>query len=229
MLSSIIQEIETQQTPETLTSQINKLSGTLLLRSGTMQHADRFSLVVARPFLSFKSFGSKCIIRSSNGKRTLFGNPWKLLESLSNRYELLEEIDLPFPLGGCFGYFGYEMKQFSEPRLPLTVRNDLELPECHVGFYDSVVVFDHQLNKTWLISTGMDEEGNRCSKRAHSAVEFWLKYLTSINKVKIHSNTTSQSELFNVTSTLSCDEYCNRVKEIISYIWQGDILSLIHI
>ena len=145
MLSSIIQEIETQQTPETLTSQINKLSGTLLLRSGTMQHADRFSLVVARPFLSFKSFGSKCIILSSNGKRTLFGNPWKLLESLSNRYELLEEIDLPFPLGGCFGYFGYEMKQFSEPRLPLTARNDLELPECHVGFYDSVVVFDINL------------------------------------------------------------------------------------
>ena len=223
MLSSIIQEIETQQTPETLTSQLNKIPGTILLRSGTMEHADRFSLVVARPFLSFKCFGSKCIIRSSNGERTLFGNPWKLLESLSNRYELLEEIDLPFPLGGCFGYFGYEMKQFSEPQLPLTTQNDLALPECLVGFYDSVVVFDHQLSKTWLISTGMNEEGNRCSKRAHRAVEFWLKHLTSINKAEIHDNTSSQSEIFNLASTLNCDEYCNRVKEIISYIWQGDI------
>ncbi len=223
MFDSLIQEIKTYQTPETLTEQLNKLPGTILLRSGTMEHSDRFSLVVSRPFLSFKSFGSRCLIRSSKGKHILFGNPWKLLENLVNRYELLEEIDLPFPMGGCFGYFGYELKQFVEPQLPLTTCNDLELPECHVGFYDSLVVFDHHLNKVWLISTGMNEEGNRCKKRTQEAFEFWLKHLTSVNQSETPLKTIDQSKNFNVTSTLKHDEYCYRAKQIIDYIWKGDI------
>jgi hypothetical protein len=29
-----------------------------------------------------------------------------LTDGLMARYELLDEVDLPFPLGGCFGYWG---------------------------------------------------------------------------------------------------------------------------
>ena len=188
-----------------------------------MEHSDRFSLVAARPFLRFESYGSRCIIRSDAGKRTLFGNPWKLLESLANRYELLEEIDLPFPLGGCFGYFGYELKQFVEPRLPLTTRNDLELPECSVGFYDSLVVFDHQLGKVWLISTGLDDEGGRCPKRAQAAVEFWTEHLAALGQAETTAAALGQAEAHEITSTLSRSEYCAGVRRIIDYIWQGDI------
>ena len=71
------------------------------------------------------------------------------------RFELLDEIDLPFPLGGCFGYWGYDLKNFTEPKLPRRAVNDLELPDCHVGFYDSLVVFDHQLGKVFIVSTGL--------------------------------------------------------------------------
>jgi len=49
------------------------------------------------------------------------------------RFELLDEIDLPFPLGGCFGCWGYDLKNFTEPKLPRRAVNDLELPDCHVG------------------------------------------------------------------------------------------------
>ncbi len=69
--------------------------------------------------------------------QTQFGNPWHILDALMSRYELLDEIDLPFPLGGAFGYWGYDLKNFTEPKLPRRAVNDLELPDCHVGFYDS--------------------------------------------------------------------------------------------
>ena len=80
MSSPLIQEVETRHSPESLIARLHSSPGTILLRSGTMEHSDRFSLVAARPFLRFESFGSRCIIRSDAGKRTLFGNPWKLLE-----------------------------------------------------------------------------------------------------------------------------------------------------
>ncbi len=120
----------------------------------------RYSLVVANPFLTFRSFGSRCEITSSQtpdaGSQTQFGNPWQILDALMARFELLDEMDLPFPLGGCFGYWGYDLKNFTEPKLPRRAVNDLELPDCHVGFYDSVVVFDHRLGKICVVSTGLE-------------------------------------------------------------------------
>ena len=219
----LIQEIETRHTPESLTGRLHAETGTILLRSGTMEHGERFSLVAARPFLRFESYGSRCEIESAAGRRTLFGSPWKLLESLANRYELLEEIDLPFPLGGCFGYFGYELKQFVEPHLPLTTHNDLELPECSVGFYDSLVVFDHKIDKAWLISTGLGEEGDRSDERAQAAAAFWLGQLGTLGQAPAAEPPLGQATMPQVTSTMSRESYCDGVRRIIDYIWRGDI------
>ena len=90
-----------------------------------------------------------------------------------SRFELLDEIDLPFPLGGAFGYWGYDLKNFTEPKLPRRAVNDLELPDCHVGFYDSLVVFDHRLGKVSVVSTGLNADGSRSETRADEKLEFW--------------------------------------------------------
>src|SRR5437660_6871222 len=89
------------------------------------------------------------------------------------RYELLDEVDLPFPLGGCFGYWGYDLKNFVEPKLSRRAVNDLDLPDCCVGFYDSLIVFDHLLAKTWIVSTGVEADGSRSQQRAQARMDFW--------------------------------------------------------
>ena len=95
-----------------------------------------------------------------------------------SRFELLDEIDLPFPLGGCFGFWGYDLKNFTEPKLSRRAANDLELPDCHVGFYDSLVVFDHHLGKVFIVSTGLDADGSRSESRAKMQLNFWISQLS---------------------------------------------------
>ena len=139
----------------------------------------RYSFVSANPFLTFRSFGSRCEITPRSAFRTPhFGNPWHLLDSLMSRFELLDEIDLPFPLGGCFGFWGYDLKYFTEPKLPRRAVNDLELPDCHVGFYDSLVVIDHQIGKGFVVSTGLDAIGARSEKWANEQMDFWKSQLS---------------------------------------------------
>ena len=109
----LIQEIPTAHTPESLAEQLRGLPGMVLLRSGTFDSPQaRYSFVTARPFLTFRSFGSRCEIsrtQTPDARPHLqFGNPWQILDALLARCELLDEIDLPFPLGGCFGYWGYD-------------------------------------------------------------------------------------------------------------------------
>jgi para-aminobenzoate synthetase component 1 len=177
----LIQEIATAQTPESLVAQLGSARGVMLLRSAGFDSAQaRYSFVVAHPFLTFRSFGSRCEVMHHAPRITShvqFGNPWHLLDALMSRYELLDEIDLPFPLGGCFGYWGYDLKNFTEPKLPRRAVNDLELPDCHVGFYHSLVVFDHRLGKTCVVATGLGADGARTDARARAQLEFWTELL----------------------------------------------------
>ena len=189
-MRSLIHEIATQHPPEALTEQLRGEPGLVLLSSAACDWPQtRYSFVAARPFLTFRSFGSRCELRSGSAigdNPVQFGNPWHLLESLMSRYELLDEVDLPFPLGGCFGYWGYGLKNFVEPRLPRRAANDLELPDCHVGFYDSLVVFDHWLGKTWIISTGLEVDGSRNEEKRQRQLKFWrgqLQKLTGTDAV----------------------------------------------
>src|SRR5437762_1673575 len=162
----LINEIATAQTSESLVEQLGGEPGVVLFRSGLFDSPQaRYSFVTARPFLTFRSFGSRCEVQSRGRSEVQFGNPWRLLDSLMSRYELLEELDLPFPLGGCFGYWGYDLKNFVEPKLPRRALNDLELPDCVIGFHDSLVVFDHSLGKTWVISTGLVSDASRSEER----------------------------------------------------------------
>ena len=176
----LIEKIDQPHSPEALLAQLAGEPGILVLRSSALDRADgRFSFVLARPFLQFRSLGSRCDLSWSGGTDTQYGDPWRLIESLVARYEVMDDIDLPFPLGGCFGYWGYELKNFVEPRLPRKANKDLELPDCVVGFYDSLVVFDHQVGTTWVIATGLDQSGSRDSARAAGQLKVWVDHLSA--------------------------------------------------
>jgi para-aminobenzoate synthetase component 1 len=194
----LIQETAAAHTPESLVEQLRGEPGIVLLRTASFDSPQaRYSLVAARPFLTFRSFGSRCEIvpAAAGGRRRTaaapalpdppppvgayvqFGNPWRILDALLARCELLDEIDLPFPLGGAFGCWGYDLKNFTEPKLPRRAVNDLELPDCQVGFYDSLVVFDHHLGSICVVATGLASDGSRSQVRAGEQMEFWRTHL----------------------------------------------------
>jgi para-aminobenzoate synthetase component 1 len=190
----LIEELSTAHSPESLAAQLlapaaaagGERSRVVLLRTGQFDRPSaRYSLVTAGPLLTFRSFGSCCEIETSGTpagepavSQTQFGNPWHLLDALMSRFELLDELDAPFPLGGAFGYWGYDLKNFVEPKLPRRAANDLEWPDCHVGFYDSLVVFDHHLGKVSVISTGLKADGSRSEDRAGERLGFWKSELS---------------------------------------------------
>jgi para-aminobenzoate synthetase component 1 len=212
-------------------------SGVVLLRTSSFDSPSaRYSFVTANPFLTFRSFGSRCEIsrRQTPDARpqTQFGNPWHLLDSLMSRFELLDEIDLPFPLGGGFGYWGYDLKNFTEPKLPRRAVNDLELPDCHVGFYDSLVVFDHCLGKTWIVSTSLDADGSRSERRAQEQLEFWTNKL-AVEQVVQDAGCGMQDEPSRIThlasriaSNFSRAGFLDRVDRAQRYIRAGDIYQV---
>jgi para-aminobenzoate synthetase component 1 len=231
----LIQEIQTAHTPESLVEQLHGESGVVLLRSSSFDSPQaRYSFVVVNPFLTFRSFGSRCEIISAD-QQLQYGNPWHILDALMARYELLDEIDLPFPLGGAFGYWGYDLKNFTEPKLPRRAVNDLELPDCHVGFYDSLVVFDHRLGKVCVVSTGLNADGSRSEARAKAQLEFWNSKITEKELPQRHRATEVEKKsnslclcasVAEIYSNLSRDKFISKVERAQKYIRAGDIYQV---
>jgi para-aminobenzoate synthetase component 1 len=242
----LIQEIQTAHTPESLVEQLRGETGIVLLRTSQFDSPSaRYSFVAARPFLTFRSCGSRCEIVAANvssrqtqndsplaqaDTRTQFGNPWQVLNALMSRYELLDEIDWPFPLGGAFGYWGYDLKNFTEPKLPRRATTDLELPDCHVGFYDSLVVFDHHLGKVNVISTGVDVDGSRSESRAGERLEFWRMHLNFVaanvsSRLTYPTGSSAHSQT-QPQSNLTRAEFISSVERAQKYIRTGDIYQV---
>lgn len=232
----LIHEMATRHTPESLVEQLHGEPGLVLLRSALMDspHA-RYSLVAARPFLTFRSLGSCCELFSAGRRHLQFGNPWRILDGLMARYELLDEVDLPFPLGGCFGWWGYDLKNFVEPKLPHRAVNDLELPDSSVGFYDSLAVFDHRLGKTWIVSTGLQVDGTRSEERAATQARFWEGKLRPAEPAGgVAPSATERAAVERsrpagrtpITSNLSRADFIALVERAQRYIQAGDIYQV---
>ncbi len=244
MTHPLVEEFPTAHTPESLVERLRGMPEPLpiargiaarressarevvLLRSNSFDSPrDRYSFVAANPFLTFCSYGSQCELRRDADVRVHFGNPWQILDALMARFELLDEIDLPFPLGGCFGFWGYDLKNFSEPKLPRRAARDLELPDCHVGFYDSLVVFDHQLGKAFIVSTGLKADGSRSEKRARQQREFWRQQMSG--SPDFPADNFPKPDTDNSTaSNFSRADFISAVCRAQKYIRAGDIYQV---
>lgn len=248
-MRAVVREVAQAPSPESLLGALRGEPGVVLLRSSLLETASaRYSFVAARPFLSFQSAGALCRTRWAGGRELRFGDPWRLLERLLARFELRDEIDLPFPLGGCFGYWGYDLKNFLEPALGRHAINDLQLPDCQVGFYDSLVAFDHDLGTAWILSTGLQADGSRSEHHARSQAELWRQRLAGqatapaaahpgpvpFSRANLLESLRASSRLSPVPdlesaglfSSLSRDQFLERVVRAQGYIRSGDIYQV---
>ena len=103
----------------------------------------RRSFFGSDPFLVFKSKRDNVTLEWPDGKRQNFkANPFLVLKSLLKKYKAPNENKDQSFTSGAVGYFAYDLKDFVED-LPYTAADDLGLPDCILGFYDSVTACDN--------------------------------------------------------------------------------------
>ena len=69
------------------------------------------------------------------------------------------EADYPFGFfGGAIGFFGYETAFYVE-KIGEYLHDDLDMPDVHVFFYDTFIVFDHLKQEITLAAIDLFSEG----------------------------------------------------------------------
>ncbi len=206
-----------------------KRSFSFLLDSGMdSERLGRYSFMGCDPFLVMKSHGREITLHSQGRMRVVFDNPFDVLGRLLNEYKVdCDSTELPF-VGGAVGYLSYDLGHFIE-RLPSTAIDDLQLPECYFGFYDAVVIFDHQENRTFIASTGFPEKGAGRQDRARARLAELRQMLSSAPRSDAGEDTAFEKtvdEPIGLRSNFTHEAYIEAVEIAREYIKAGDIFQV---
>jgi len=86
-------------------------------------------------------------------------DPVQLLNGELVPLRVYREDELPPFFGGAVGWFGYGAGGWSE-RIPDTHPNELGLPDAKLLFFDNVVVFDHVLQRLYVVANVFTKDGS---------------------------------------------------------------------
>ncbi|CAM8916356.1 unnamed protein product [Rhodiola kirilowii] len=139
--------------------------------------------------------------------------------------------------GGWVGYFSYDTVRYVEKKkLPFSgaPKDDRNLPDVHLGLYDSVIVFDHVEKKACVIYwvrldryTSIEEAYNDGTNRLDALVARVHDIITprlAAGSIKL------STQLFGPkleNSSMSKDEYKDAVLQAKEHILAGDIFQIV--
>ncbi|MCP4775542.1 MAG: aminodeoxychorismate/anthranilate synthase component I, partial [Planctomycetaceae bacterium] len=145
----LVKELVPAPSVDTCTAKLASLPGCLLLDSsmkilnGGDQPLGRYSFLMADPFQTIQiPLGSE--------------QPFTEIGRLLDQFTSPTIPDLPPMQGGLAGFFSYDLNQSIEKIDPMA-HNEFQLPAIVLAAYDLVIAWDHQLNRTWMISHGFPE------------------------------------------------------------------------
>ncbi|KAL9687061.1 hypothetical protein QQ045_031457 [Rhodiola kirilowii] len=148
----------------------------------------------------------------------------------------IDELPKAF-CGGWVGYFSYDTVRYVEKKkLPFSgaPKDDRNLPDVHLGLYDSVIVFDHVEKKACVIYwvrldryTSIEEAYNDGTNRLDALVARVHDIITprlAAGSIKL------STQLFGPkleNSSMSKDEYKDAVLQAKEHILAGDIFQIV--
>lgn len=223
MNTPFIEEIESDIPPHILFKDLGNSPYSFFLDSVMgREKLGRFSFLGCEPFLVFKSKRDSVTLEWNDGrKESLKSDPFLALKELFRRFTIFRapapEYDIPFISGGV-GYFGYDMKDFIE-KLPDIARDDLSLPDCAIGFYDTVLVFDHLKEKSYLAGVEFKDIRTDAKLKIKAA-------LFSKNRDRYQIASAPSAPSSEMRSNFTKAGYMKTVEEAKEYIKKGDIYQV---
>jgi para-aminobenzoate synthetase component 1 len=129
--------------------------------------------------------------------------------------------------GGAVGYLSYDLCHFIE-RLPNKAVDDLQLPECYLGFYDAVMAFDLLKGQAYIISSGFPElDETRRQRRARARLEeLSALFAQSDFPANLPSIEQAAQDHIALRSNFTPGDYLKAVEAARQYIIAGDIFQV---
>ncbi|GAB4484341.1 MAG: aminodeoxychorismate synthase component I [Thermodesulfovibrionales bacterium] len=111
----------------------------------------RYSFIAVDPYLTFSVQNGEVRIRCRGRETISSRKPLQRLREIVGAYPQKRINSLPPFQGGAIGFLGYDFVRYFE-RLPDAAADDLTLPDALFFLVDTVISFDHQERRAWIVA-----------------------------------------------------------------------------
>ncbi|WGV24370.1 anthranilate synthase component I [Halotia branconii] len=198
----------------------------------------RYSLVGCDPLWILEARGSNTTQTHRDGSQVVFeGDPFTVLAECLAPYHPVKLPQLPQGIGGLFGFWGYELIHWIEPRVPIHVPDERNIPDGLWMQIDQLLVFDQVKRKIWAIAYADLRDPKVDLKSAYQQACDRVTQMVSKLSLPVSpqktilewtppgSKTAVGTEEY--TSNFTRPEFCASVQKAKEYIKAGDIFQVV--
>jgi anthranilate synthase component I len=198
----------------------------------------RYSFLGCDPLWILEARGNQTIQTHRDGSQQEFeGDPFEALSTCLAPYQPVTVPELPAGIGGLFGFWGYELINWIEPRVPIYPIQNEDLPDGLWMQVDHLLIFDQVKRKIWAIAYAdlRDPTVNleiayksACDRVTQlvNKLQSPLSEQASLLSWQSPTNTSGSSTL-TWTSNTPKDQFCANVEKAKHYIKAGDIFQVV--
>lgn len=205
----------------------------------------RYSLLGCDPLWILEARGDHTTQTYRDGSTQVFqGDPFTALSECLEPFKPVTLPQLPPGIGGLFGFWGYELINWIEPRVPIYAAEASDLPDGVWMQIDHLLIFDQVKRKIWAIAYADLRDPNTDLQQAYQQACNKVDQLVSKLQLPLGGQdtflqwtppgTNDQKEAAKAqqpapfyNSNFTKEEFCASVEKAKAHIRAGDIFQVV--
>jgi anthranilate synthase component 1 len=189
----------------------------------------RYTFLGAHPYMQLRARGDEVVIENRTRRERRQGNVFQIAKELLQQHRPASVPGLPPFTAGAVGFFSYDIVRQLE-NIGHHTKDDLDLPDCVLMFFDRLLAFDHLRHQIHIIATAdvSSESPRKAYDRAVADIALLEKKLASGLRPgqwqKPSSKLHNKLKVRPVTASREFEKSIKRAKE---YIAAGDIFQVV--
>ena len=188
----------------------------------------RYTFLGARPYMILRARGRQITLERNGKRQQMEGSVFKVLDGLLREHTPAHVAGLPPFTAGAVGYFAHDAVRQLE-KLPVLAKDDLQMPDCHLMFFDRLLAFDHVRHEIFIVATA--------DVRRQSPKQAYAQALRDIGRIekqlaaplpaKFLRAPKAKSGKLKVAVSVSKKQFIRTVERIKEYIVAGDVFQTV--
>ena len=162
------------------------------------------------------------------------GNPFDIIKSNLESIKPVTLEELPSGIGGLFGFWGYELIRWIEPKVPIHQSQSADLPDGVWMQSDTILIFDQVKRKIWAIAYADLQDPNVDLKQAYddacnrvNRMVLKLKMPLDVENKSLELTPKNNHNPLDYQSNTSAEQFCQNVEKAKEHIKAGDIFQVV--
>ncbi|MEA5552248.1 anthranilate synthase component I [Anabaena cylindrica UHCC 0172] len=198
----------------------------------------RYSLLGCDPLWILEARGDQTTQTHRDGSQEVFtGDPFTALSKCLAEYHPVKLPQLPSGIGGLFGFWGYELINWIEPRVPIHPQDSRNIPDGLWMQVDHLLIFDQVKRKIWAIAYADLRDPEVNLEIAYQQASDRIQEMVSKLSLPLSPQNTKlawtapgnkpKAGIEEYTSNFTRPDFCASVEKAKAHIKAGDIFQVV--